>query len=196
MYMNLFFEPKLDLDRLRSTLDGMGFWGRRHAAHSLSHRQMAELYDALADDPAMSLEFFSPNSEPLVEAIHWGHNSLPAFSSFQKRFCRPDGDTPPDELWGYNHNSALVSTFAGPGYFTAVINEKNEAVIDYGRLPPRKPTAWPTIIANEARLGRFVWSNMVDVVRKVNDQVSIGRAIRSGKPLDTWFVLCREDPAV
>ena len=195
MYMDLFFEPKLDIERLRGALDTSGSWTRRNAAHGLSKRQMAELYESLDGEGGLTLDYFSPSSEPLVESIHWGHNSLPAFSTFQKRFCRPDGDDPGEELWGYNHNDPMPGALIGPGYFTATINEKGEGVIDYGKVPPRKPAAWPEIIPNSARLGRFVWVGMVDVVRRVNDQVSVGRAVSRGKAMDAWFVLCREDPA-
>jgi hypothetical protein len=34
---------------------------------------------------------------------------------------------------------------------------------------------------------------MRDFLRGVSRHVSIGRATRGGKPLDNWFVLCRNE---
>ena len=34
---------------------------------------------------------------------------------------------------------------------------------------------------------------MIDYLRKVSDHVSIGRAVKGGKAMDNWFLLCRED---
>ena len=86
----------------------------------------------------------------------------------------------------------------GPGYFVAhgVEGEKeapSDYVIDYTRIPPKKPESWPEILPNEARLGRFVYAGMKDYMRRVSEHVSIGRAYKRG-PMNAWFVLCREDP--
>ena len=51
----------------------------------------------------------------------------------------------------------------------------------------------PDIVPNEARLGRFVYAGMKDYMRRVSEHVSIGRAYKGGKPMNAWFVLCRED---
>lgn len=191
MNTSLFFEPELDLERLRTVLETSGFWARRNATRHLATKQMAALFEAA--EPC-TLDYLCPTTEPLVEVIQHGRNTLPAFNNFQKRFCRPDGDGEGDVLWGYNHNDPMPGVLTGPGYFVARIDDKGECLIDYGKLPPRKPASWPKIIPNEARIGRFVWVGMTDVVRKVSDTVSVGRAFRGGKAMDAWFMLCRQDP--
>jgi hypothetical protein len=66
-------------------------------------------------------------------------------------------------------------------------------VVDYTRpLPRRAPPGLPPIVPNHARLSRFVYNGTVDVLRGVSERVTIGRATRGGRPLDNWFVLCRE----
>ncbi len=193
MYLPLFFEPTLDLERLRTTLDTCGPWARRHAVQGLTKREMAALFEACKGADALTLDDIVPVTDPLVEVIHKGKNSLPLFSHFEKRFCRPDGDSPPAELWGYNHQD--MSVFTGPGYFVATADEATgEIVIDYGRQPPRKPASWPAIVPNSDRIGRFVWVGMVDRLRRVTAQVTIGRAYRHGKATDDYFALCREEP--
>jgi hypothetical protein len=191
MYLSLYFEPHLELERFRAMLDTLGAWSRRNAARGLDKRSMATLFEASANADPLTLDDFVPPSDPLVEVIHSGRNSLPMFNRFEKRFCRPDGEDPPAELWGYNHQS--MSVFTGPGYFVATV-DKGEIVVDYGREPPRKPASWPEIIGNRARLGPLVWGGMVDRIRRVSTHVSIGRAWRRGAASDDYFVLCREDP--
>ncbi len=53
---------------------------------------------------------------------------------------------------------------------------------------------WPEIVPNSARLGRFVYYGMVDVMRGISTHVSIGRARKKSGWMDAWFVLVREDP--
>lgn len=192
MYLSLFFDPTLDLERLRTTLDTCGTWARRNAVRGLDKAKMAALFEACAGADALTLDDIVPTTDALIEVIHSGKNSLPMFNRFEKRFCRPDGDDPAAELWGYNHQS--MSAFTGPGYFVATADDKGEIVIDYTRQPPRKPASWPEIIPNSERLGRFVWGGMVDRLRRVTPQVTIGRAYRYGKATDDYFALYREDP--
>ena len=64
-------------------------------------------------------------------------------------------------------------------------------MIDYRRLPPDRPPGWPAIIPNSARLSRFIYYLTVDVLRRVSDRVTIGRAYRNGRPMDAWFALVR-----
>jgi hypothetical protein len=192
MYLQVFFDPKLDLERLRTLFDTCGPWSRRNALRSLDKRMMATLFEASAEAEAWTLDDVVPVDKPLVEVVHAGRNSLPLFNDFEKRFCKPDGEGEGDVLWGYNHQA--MGAFTGPGYFVARI-EGRELVIDYGQQPPRKPPSWPEIIPNDARIGRFVWVGMVDRVRRVSTHVSIGRAWRHGKATDDYFVLCRIDPS-
>lgn len=192
MYLPLYFEPKIDLDRLRTMLDTCGPWARRNAVRTLDGRQMAALFEACDGAEALTLDDIVPVTDPLKQVIHSGKNSLAAFNRFEKRFCRADGEGNESVLWGYNHQT--MSGFTGPGYFVASVDDKGQVAIDYGKLPPRKPAGWPEIISNSARLGFIVWGGMTDYLRKVTSHVTIGRAWRNGKPSNDYFALCREDP--
>lgn len=155
----------------------------------LRRRQLAALFELGADNPPPVLEDLVPAAvPPLTEVIHEGKNSLPAFTRFQKRFCRPPHENPV-ELWGYNEQR--MRAFTGPGYFVVHTDDGGDLVIDYRRLPPEKPPAWPPILPNSARLSRFVYHDMVDVLRTVAPSVTVGRAFRRGRPLDAWFALVR-----
>ena len=86
MFMQLFFEPKIDLDRLRPMLDTCGPWARINAMRTLTPAQMKTLYDACEGAEPLSLDYMVPTGEALVEVIHHGRKSLPAFNNFPKRF--------------------------------------------------------------------------------------------------------------
>ncbi len=82
----------------------------------------------------------------------------------------------------------------GPGYFVAYPYEnEGEVLVDYLRVPPKRPAEWPEILPNSSRLSTFVYNGTQDVLRGVSKHVTIGRAFKGGKPLSAWFVLCRED---
>ncbi|MBX3125641.1 MAG: hypothetical protein KF718_02955 [Polyangiaceae bacterium] len=181
--------------RLSQALDAMDPKSRLATAMSIEAKEQRELWDLFADQPADASLFVPSGLEPLREVICHGKNTLPAFNFFQKRFCLSDDDS--GELWGYNHSD--VGFAVGPGYYVAHGTDDEEAppgayVIDYTRLPPKKPDSWPDIIPNEARLGRFVYAGMKDYMRKVSEHVSIGRAYKGGSAMNAWFLLCREDP--
>jgi hypothetical protein len=138
----------------------------------------------------VDLEFMVPAScGTLSEVIHEGHNSLPMFSYFQKRFCRTEGDA--NTLAGYNEQGMRWAT--GPGYFQARV-EGDEVAIDYRELPTERCETWPEIMPQTARLGRLVYADMVDMIRRVSNHVTVGRAIRKGKETENYFLLCRQDP--
>ena len=130
---------------------------------------------------------------PLTEVIHDGKNSLPLFSRFQKRFCRPASPLGDTELWGYNEQAMRV--FTGPGYFVAHTPKERDLIIDYSRVPTAKPERWPAdsleLCAPEAlhllRDPRSVAAGESPRVR--------GRAIRGDQPMDAWFVLVRHQPS-
>jgi hypothetical protein len=81
--------------------------------------------------------------------------------------------------------------WTGPGYFVAYRPPEGAVLIDYERLPGDKPPAWPAIVPNSARLGRFVYAGMKDVLHRVSRGVAIGRARKGDHPMDAWFVLVR-----
>jgi hypothetical protein len=129
-----------------------------------------------------------PDAPPLREVIFHGKNSLPMFTFFQKRFCRPKQGA--DTLWGYNHQS--LAWLTGPGYFVVHDEPARGAAIDYREVPPQGVPGWPAVKPNDVGLSRFVYRDMVDYLRRVSTHVLIGRATKYGKDLENYFVLCRE----
>jgi hypothetical protein len=196
MELKNLIETHLDLPRLAKDLDELGHEGRVWTARQWKKGTMARLWEAVKGFRPVTLDDFVPPSvAPLVQVIHHGKNTLPAHTHFQKRFCKPDdSEAKKDRLWGYNFQS--LSLFTGPGYYVAhPSSEAGEVDIDYTMLPSQKPGAWPPIVPNSARLGRFVYDGMVDVMRGISTHVTIGRAKKSHGWMDAWFVLVREDPA-
>jgi hypothetical protein len=194
MHLDMLFEGDIDVHRLAEVLDGLGHAGRLETIRRWDGRMMKRLFEACKGSKPLTLSDFVPTTvEPLVEVIHHGKNSLPSFTHFQKRFCKPKEG---DELWGYNYQDFAPVT--GPGYYVMHLPEGREGAdgevdVDYRRIPTAKPDAWPPLAPNEAKLGRFVYAGMVDVMRGISQHVTIGRAMKGGKYMNAWFVLCRED---
>ena len=175
---------------LEQYLDELPPAQRRSEALMLGPKEQAALFDAVRDQREVRLEDIVPEgSAALEEVIHHGRNTLPMFSYFQKRFCLPDEEGL-GELWGYNHQT--LSPVTGPGYFVTRDADDGEVLVDYLCVPPRRPGNWPEILPNSAKLSRFIYYNTRDYLRGVSKHVTIGRATRLGKPMDNWFVLCRE----
>lgn len=165
---------------------------------TITPKEQRVVWDLFAEHPLQADHFVPSGTDPLKEVIHHGKNSLPAHNFFQKRFCLADDES--GDLWGYNHQSLSWAT--GPGYYVAHPVDKesdkeapSSYVIDYTRIPPKKPGSWPDIIGNEKKLGRLVYYGMKDYMRRVSEHVSIGRAYKDGKPMNAWFVLVRDEPA-
>ncbi len=197
MDVNTFIEPKLDLPKLAQTLDEIGHPGRLWAMKKWNKSIQAKLFEAAAGFRAVDLDYFVPADRgPLEEVIHHGHNTLPAFNSFQKRFCKPSAGGASDVLYGYNHNAPFTTVMTGPGYYVAHASETSgEVAVNYTKIPAEKPDAWPAIVPNSQRLGRIVYDGMIDYMRGISKHISIGRAFRGGRYTDNWFILCREDRA-
>ena len=172
---------------LADYLDHLNPSARLREVRSLGKGEQAKLFEA-AGARSIDLTHFVPaGTPPLCEVVHYGRNSLPAFHTFEKRFCLPDAHN--NELWGYNEHA--LRPLLGPGYFIARTTGPQEVVFDYAAVPPSKLAAWPQIRLNSERLGRFVYYGTRDTVRGVSRHVVIGRVIREEHPLDAWFVLCR-----
>ena len=188
-------EDKIDLPRLTTVLDELGHPARLWATRSWTRAIQSRLYEAAKGHRKITLDDFVPSGTgELVEVIHHGTNTLPLHNVFQKRFCRPKDPEAKDKLYGFNFQS--LSGLTGPGYFvTHPAPEEGEVDIDYTMIPPEKPDAWPAIIPNEKKLGRFVYAGMIDVMRGISKHVSIGRAKKKKGYMDAWFVLEREDRA-
>jgi hypothetical protein len=175
-------------------LDALSGEDRIRAIRGLSGAEQRKLYDAVDGfAPVRLVELVPPSVGDLGVVRHYGKNSLPLFTEFEKRVSRaPDLDPEaPGELMGFNYQT--MSPVSGPGYFVAIEDEqRGEVLVDYRRLPDRHPVGWPAIKSNERGLSRFVYGFMVDTLRRVSEHVTIGSASRDGKDLGNWFVLCRE----
>lgn len=186
---------RTSIEEIGRTLDGMTTAARREAVRALGGKEQAILYDLAAGNGCTIEDFVPPMRPPFEEVIHSGKNSLPLFTNFEKRFCRPQRTEGSPIAYGYNEG--FTRTFVGPGYFIA--REKPHesgvptVVIDYYSVPDEKPPAWPDIRPNSAGLSRFVYFQMEDWMWKVSKHVSIGRARRSGKWSNNYFALTRED---
>ncbi|MCW5892949.1 MAG: hypothetical protein KIT14_20740 [bacterium] len=183
-----------DMAEVAAFLDGLSHAGRVEATRSLQGPALQrKLWEGAASGPAITTaDLVPPDYGSLREVVFHGKNSLPVFTEFQKRFCRPsvgrgDGE---DVLWGYNHQQ--LGWLIGPGYFVVHAEGQAPAAIDYRCVPPEHPAAWPAVRPNEQGLSRLVYMNMVDYLRRVSHDVLIGSAWKKGKPLDSYFLLCRE----
>jgi len=181
-----------DREAIAAHLDALDHGGRMDAITALGGpRAQGRLWDAVAGTPPVALgDLVPPDAPPLREVIFHGKNSLPAFTLFQKRFCRPPAGEAPDRLWGYNHQA--LAWLTGPGYFVVHREGDAPAAIDYRLVPPAQPPGWPAVKPNDVGLSRFVYRDMVDYLRRVSRHVLIGRATRYGKELPNYFLLCRE----
>lgn len=187
--LDLIQSESIDLKALEDAFNAASHEERIAATRKLGGRLQSKLFEA-AEGRAVTVSQMVPTAEPLVEVIHEGTNTLPAFRAFQKRFCRSPEEL--ETLIGYNHNWHMFATT--PGYYMAHHDsESGELIIDYTREPTVKPEAWPKIMTNHARLGHFIYAGMIDKMRRVSDHVTIGRAYKK-KPMNAWFVLVRKDP--
>jgi len=180
---------------LSDLLDGSTHAQRVDAVRSLGRSEQRRLYEAVDGFRPLRLEHLVPPSvQDFTPVRHFGKNTLPVFTHFEKRFCRPRGAdaVKPGSLYGFNFQTMAPVT--GPGYFVACEDpDRPEILVDYNEVPPEHPEGWPEIRRNERGLSRFVYGFMVDTLRGVSEHVSIGSAARKGVDLGSWFILCRED---
>lgn len=186
--------PTVKPHEISQFLDTLIHAARVAAIRSLNRTEQRKLYEAVDGFRPLALSDLVPATyEDLATVRHFGKNTLPIFSHFEKRFCRPFGADRdhPAELLGFNFQTMAPVT--GPGYFVAVDDEaRQEVVVDYRRVPEEPPDGWPPIKDNERGLSRLVYGFLVDTLRGVSEHVTIGSAARKGKDLGSWFVLCRE----
>lgn len=183
------------IDEIEKALNNLDHGTRKAAVEALGGKEQKALFEAAAGR-GCSLKDFVPEGTPAMsEVIHWGKNSLPMFTAFQKRFCVPEKQEESPIAYGYNEGA--TRSLVGPGYFIAREkaheNGSPTVVIDYYSVPSEKPASWPAIRPNSAGISRFVYDQMEDWMWKVSEHVSIGRAKRKGKWAENYFVLCRED---
>ncbi|MBW2495132.1 MAG: SseB family protein [Deltaproteobacteria bacterium] len=182
-------------ERIRRFLDERSHEARVAAIRSLSGSELHDLYVAVDGFKPVTLEDLVPPAvEDFATVRHHGKNSLPVFTHFEKRLCRPPctDSEPATELYGYNFQS--LASITGPGYFIARESaDRPEVMIDYHSLPPEHPQGWPPLRSNDRGLSRLVFGFLFDTLRGVSDHVTIGSASRKGRDLGSWFALCRED---
>jgi hypothetical protein len=180
--------------RVAEFLDAAGHEQRVAAVRSLGRGAQSRLYQAVDGfRPVHLADLVPPQVADLTPVRHFGRNTLPAFTHFEKRFCRPRGADPrkPGELYGFNFQS--LQPLTGPGYFVAHEDPgRPEVWVDYTRIPPEHPEGWPATRSNERGLARFVYGFMIDTLRRVSEHVTIGSAARRGREMGSWFILCRE----
>jgi hypothetical protein len=185
----------IDPEDVRTLFDGVSHAERVEAARALGRSEQRRLYAAVDGFMPLGLEDLVPPSAGDGATVrHHGKNTLPAFTHFEKRFCRPAGQDrqKPDTLYGFNFQK--LEPLTGPGYFLAVEDpNRPEVWVDYTRVPPSAPEGWPAVRVNERGLSRFVYGYMVDTLRRVSEHVTIGSAARKGRDMGSWFILVRED---
>ncbi|MEE8581772.1 MAG: hypothetical protein V3T33_09305 [Myxococcota bacterium] len=176
-------------------LDGVSASDRVVAIRGIGRADQRRLFQAVEHHASLRLVDLVPPTLPdLAPMRHYGKNTLPLFTHFEKRFARPAGVDPerPAELMGFNFQR--LAPLTGPGYFIAVENpEREEVLIDYRRVPSSHPEGWPEIRPNDRGLSSLVYGFMVDTLRRVSDHVTIGSAAKRGREMGSWFLLCREE---
>jgi hypothetical protein len=190
--------PDASIHAVGAWLDGLDHAGRLEAMSQTSRAQQLKLYELAAASAPLSLADFVPPSVPdRTEVIHHGRNSLPAFRSFQKRFARADAA----RCFGYNEGA--TRRLIGPGYFVAhdtVGNPEWEArgavVVDYFMVPDGPvPDGWPTVVPNSRGPQILVYHRTRDFMRRISGHVTIGKAFKGEKSMESFFTLVREDRA-
>lgn len=182
---------KKDIDAFANLMDGIGHDERVKVTHAMGRKDQKAMWLLSKGYRPIALKDLVDTAKPFVQVRHIGKNTLPVFTKFEKRMCRPEQQGKQEQLMGYNWGSS--QPLVGPGYFVAYYNEKTAEVdIDYRMVPTSKPADWPEIKSNNSGIGKLVFGNMVDSLRRISEHVTIGSAAKNGKPMGSWFVLCRE----
>lgn len=182
-------DARASAGEIESYLDRLPAQERVREVLSITGRGVGRLYHAVAAGTPVSLdELIPPGTHGTL--IYEGRNSLPAFTRFQKRFARLEGE----QVIGYNHNSPLATLFTGPGYFwvrpaSGQGEHGKELVFDYTEAPPSEPAGWPAYKTNDRGLSKLVYGNMKDYVRRVARGVVVGKAYRGGVDQKAYFSL-------
>jgi hypothetical protein len=186
----LLASSQVDLAKVGALFDGLSAGERVQAALALGGREQRSLWNAAQGVHAIGAEQLVPAASAVLREVrHFGRNTMPAFQRFEKRFYRDAQG----ELFGANFQ--LWSPVTGPGYFKVVAQpERREIMLDgaAASLPQSTPPGWPAVTPNERGFSRFVYGFLTDHLRKVSEHVTIGMPARHGKPLGSYFILCRE----
>jgi hypothetical protein len=145
--------------------------------------------------PVALVDIVPPSVPALQPVRHFGRNSMPMLTRFEKVFYRTAEQDPsaPSELYGLNVH--VTRPLAGPGYFvTTEDRARGEVIIDYRRVPKVGPEGWPPIVDNEHGFRKLFYGfEQVDTLRRVSEHVTIGSAARKGRDMGAFFVLCRQE---
>lgn len=195
----LIADPAADVAAIARHLDALAPDARAAEVLALDRAAQRTLYEKAAAAAPIDLAHLVGDAAPLGEVIHDGRNTLPVptpLRRFQKRFARTAADAP--RLIGYNEGP--TRRVIGPGYFVAYPTAGRPAwqargaiVVDYFEVPDGPvPAGWPPIVDNAWRLQRLVYHHTRDFLRRVSAHVAIGAAYKDERPLDHYFVLCRQ----
>lgn len=194
-------DPSTPLEPIAAWLDSQSHEARLAATRALGRGEQRRLYQLAQGAPPLSLVDFVPEaSADLAPVRHHGTNTLPlpgGFRRFEKRFCRPAGET--NRLFGYNEGASRP--LIGPGYFVALSTDDRpdwqahgSVVVDYFQVPDAEVApGWPAVKPNSAGLQVLVYHQTRDYMRRVSQHVTIGAAFKKDKALDHYFTLVRED---
>jgi hypothetical protein len=190
----LLTDPDAGIADIAAFLDGLDQAHRWANVGRLGRAEQRLLYRRAAGCP-IGLDHLVGDAAPLTEVIHDGRNTLPVpppWRVFQKRFCRLD---PAGERVG-GYNEGPTRRLLGPGYFVARMAEpvwraQGDVIIDYTEVPDAVVPGWPAVVPNTRGLQRFVYHGTCDLLRGVSAHVCVGVAVKRGRPLDHYFVLCR-----
>lgn len=173
---------------IEAALDATDVESRINWMHGLGKREIAALWELCAGR-LVPVEYY-PGAEGEI-VVHDGQNTLlPGFDHFQKHFVLRDG-----AIQGINVQS--WSWVTGPGHFVvraqtdAPGDEAGSAVFDYTLLPLTVPEGWPALVGNDRGLGKLVYGDMVDRMRRVSSDLTVGKAFKKGKSANQYFMLLR-----
>ncbi len=187
-------KSQASLSQIADYLNSLGHRQRLAEIHQVDGPMQALLYEMAEGAACKLVGDFVPRDKLDQQVVHWGVNSLPVASRFQKMFYMSSNQPTFDVCPGYNEHRFRILT--GPGYFTAKDHLWQDTVsrvtIDYFDVPTQKLPQWPTILPQNVRLARFMYYQTRDWMWKVSDHISVGRAKKLDDWLDSWFVLCRE----
>ena len=173
-----------DLATLSQALDAADHETRLAWLGTLNKKEMKKLYGQ-ATGTTLNAAFFHADTDAVV--IHHGKNSLPAFTRFQKRMIRVG-----DRTQGYNDQT--MAWLTGPGHFLVRPSQdvEGEFWLDYTWEPDTAPEVFPAVKSNMSGTSRLVYGGMIDVMRRVSANVTIGAAVKKDKLTGDYFTLCRE----
>jgi enoyl-CoA hydratase/carnithine racemase len=170
-----------DAQAIERLLDRLKEPERIAATRSLDGRAQKKLWYAADGFRGLTLaDIVPPNVPALTQVRHYGKNSQPAFTQFEKRFFRPEGQDPraPSELGGANFQ--VIQLLTGPGYYTAhnSTSRPGEVVLDYRRVPVQKPADWPRIVKNQWGRGAIFYGS-IDLATRCAASPSTSRSARA-----------------